>query len=291
MSRFLNINNSHEVAEFQTELDLKCPVCDKLFRGNIHMCPKGHNICHNCVSKINSNHCPVCRVVLDPEARNRGLERVVAIIPERCKYESFGCSAIRKNGIEAHEANCDHRIVDCPLGLDRCSTPESPLTFGNLMSHIEMTHRTFMAKAHVGEGYSRFDAPAKSFEDPSVLIFPGALYGFNDNYFSSVAVKWGHWMYFWVYAITTRRKAESYDCILKFENKNNFLGRWSRDPVIPIDDSLFDVLNRGINCVTMPVGMAKERFWSEEEKRIAVYVIIKKTGQGTGIRPRKKAKT
>ncbi len=282
MSDYINIKDARGVADFMAKVGLECPVCKELLNKPIHQCEAGHAWCVECDDKF--DRCPECRMALDIRIRSLLSERLIAILPVRCKYVPEGCNVAISDGIGQHETVCPFRIVDCPL----C---DEEIVFKDLLPHIETGHKRNMEQISPPRGLSFFKVQAELLGDTKgprpVESFGGKLYKVDDVFFSTaVVLRKGHF-HVWIYALTARDEAKEFVYTLKFDGLsfNSSIKFTHTDNVISIDHRIKDVMKSG-NCLILNANMVKEKIWDPSNDDVLFSVIIEKKTDADGPCPK-----
>ncbi|XP_013184103.2 E3 ubiquitin-protein ligase Siah1 isoform X1 [Amyelois transitella] len=92
--------------------EMKCPTCKKMYGLTIFQCAKGHSSCHDC-KRYRS--CGLCHQPIT-DMRNITLEALIAEMKVKCPNEEEGCNLFMKMAdIENHAKECPFRELPCPL--------------------------------------------------------------------------------------------------------------------------------------------------------------------------------
>lgn len=126
--------------------ELECPVCTEYMIPPITLCVNGHNVCHNCRSKMDK--CPSCRSAF-LDTRNVSLENIARLQKYPCRNRHVGCNAaLSMELIEEHQMGCAFAAYKCPVnnipGIN-CSWEGTPKNF---KSHIRKVHREYVIESN-----------------------------------------------------------------------------------------------------------------------------------------------
>ncbi|OMJ71219.1 hypothetical protein SteCoe_30637 [Stentor coeruleus] len=131
---------------------LICPVCYEYLSPPVVRCPRDHNICYDCISRIahlsNGMKCPECRSLIDQNSHNRVLEEQLKELLITCKWKKLGCKEeISLSDIRAHARTCIYR----PGGTISClfNHPDEPEA-----THCSWIGRTINFTNHLEEIHS-----------------------------------------------------------------------------------------------------------------------------------------
>jgi len=232
---------------------LECPVCLKIPRhGHVYQCKRGHCICSDCQPKLTK--CPICRVAMGKSpGRNFIVEKLLSKMKHGCKYAEQGCTFEETfASIEAHEEDCEFRLVNC--SHLQCHT-QVPLT--KLLEHMEKDHM----KGDFIEAPNPTDAHIKvsdiNFEHGTVwkplLIKTEGQHFFVQKRRSIV----GYW-HFWVNMLGPKKKCEDYIYTLKVfgQDKMEKVGFSTPDYCVPLDHSKEKVAELG-TCLIFKDAQAR----------------------------------
>ncbi|OMJ66576.1 hypothetical protein SteCoe_36531 [Stentor coeruleus] len=128
---------------------LICPVCYEYLSPPVVRCPRDHNICYDCISRIahlsKGMKCPECRSPIDQHSHNKALEEQLNELLITCKWKKLGCKEeISLSNIRAHTRTCIFR----PGGTISClfNHPDEPES-----THCAWTGRTLNFINHLEE--------------------------------------------------------------------------------------------------------------------------------------------
>ena len=128
MPKRKGIHSSEDLRE-----DLECPVCLAIpKKGPIYQCESGHIHCKACHSGL--RECPICRGPVG-NTRCLAIEKVIAKLPTKCKFNEYGCFAEEKlpDEMVKHEKICDFRLIKCLVCKEQITLPD-------LYDHLKLKH-------------------------------------------------------------------------------------------------------------------------------------------------------
>ena len=128
MPKRKGIHSSEDLRE-----DLECPVCLSIpKKGPIYQCESGHIHCNACHSGL--RECPICRGPVG-NTRCLAIEKVIAKLPTKCKFNEYGCISEEKlpDEMMEHEKICYFRLVNCLVCNEQITLPD-------LYDHLKLKH-------------------------------------------------------------------------------------------------------------------------------------------------------
>ncbi|ODM90282.1 E3 ubiquitin-protein ligase siah-1 [Orchesella cincta] len=124
-----------------------CPICLEVPEGDIFQCTAGHMICSICITKVERDLCPQCRIPFGtPKIRSRILEEILDSQEFLCGFSDNGCTQLCKRAeVTKHAKSCCHNpdtVSICKqLGFSSCEFQLGSVSRAEVISHFENTHK------------------------------------------------------------------------------------------------------------------------------------------------------
>jgi len=231
---------------------LECTVCLKMQKkGPIYQCEKGHCVCSDCRSKL--TRCPVCRIPLG-NTRSLIYEKMLEQLPHSCKFEEHGCQTQdTSQTLEAHERDCQHRLVNCFWLRCKTQVPMSQLLKHENNHDLQKLTELKLSKniqSYFGVTTAALECKGNWYWEPTRIIV-----NFKHYFLEAWRNPVGQW-FIWMYTIGSREECEKLIYQVKVVSGNGIEELFYRGHCISLDVTK-EQIAEACNCLTFSDAIAK----------------------------------
>lgn len=155
----------------------ECPICIKPFIEKVYQCREGHVLCERCSYFV--ENCPVCRIPLQPEIRNRVLEEIGVLDPSE-EVEIFQTRKDARDeelfGVLAKTRNARKELADAQKELEQAQRRVAAV---RTETEDELGLTTLQKKSKVAEGVFGFLETLRKI-DPHIKATPEVVSMLNE---------------------------------------------------------------------------------------------------------------
>ena len=215
---------------------LDCNVCFSVpVTKHIYQCNNGHLLCEDCNKKLTS--CPCCR---DPLSNVRSLvaEKLLDMIPTRCKFKEYGCNVILpRTDLQTHSKDCQYRTIICPNGDCNQMVCLTQLAEHFKNCHMQISTQVLKPLEESYHSYIRLTIgtqPSSESSLHSCLLFNGVYFFLQAQRIKDSSKDSGYW-HVWMYAALTNEECRKFVCDLKISKAGSGEIVSKDGPVVSVD--------------------------------------------------------